>query len=89
MASSAPWRMQTEADPRRHVLFCGTEVIQARAAASGTVRAVVLQTGERLLCRLFALTPLDLSVSNSLNLLGWDQSLDSTTSICKSVCFQC
>ncbi|XP_037065701.1 probable cation-transporting ATPase 13A4 isoform X3 [Peromyscus leucopus] len=45
MASSAPWKMQTEADPRRHVLFCGTEVIQARAAASGTVRAVVLQTG--------------------------------------------
>ncbi|XP_036059101.1 probable cation-transporting ATPase 13A4 isoform X4 [Onychomys torridus] len=45
MASSAPWKMQTEADPRRHVLFCGTEVIQARAAGSGTVRAVVLQTG--------------------------------------------
>ncbi|XP_075823683.1 putative cation-transporting ATPase 13A4 isoform X1 [Microtus pennsylvanicus] len=45
MASSAPWKMQTEADPRRHVLFCGTEVIQARAAGSGSVRAVVLQTG--------------------------------------------
>ncbi|ERE75973.1 putative cation-transporting ATPase 13A4 [Cricetulus griseus] len=45
MASSAPWKMQTEADPRRHILFCGTEVIQARAAGSGTVRAVVLQTG--------------------------------------------
>ncbi|XP_028609605.1 probable cation-transporting ATPase 13A4 isoform X2 [Grammomys surdaster] len=44
-ASSAPWKMQTEADPRRHVLFCGTEVIQAKAAGSGTVRAVVLQTG--------------------------------------------
>ncbi|XP_034371699.1 putative cation-transporting ATPase 13A4 isoform X2 [Arvicanthis niloticus] len=44
-ASSAPWKMQSEADPRRHVLFCGTEVIQAKAAGSGTVRAVVLQTG--------------------------------------------
>ncbi|XP_031220460.1 probable cation-transporting ATPase 13A4 [Mastomys coucha] len=45
MASSAPWKMQSEADPRRHVLFCGTEVIQAKATGSGTVRAVVLQTG--------------------------------------------
>ncbi|XP_052014453.1 probable cation-transporting ATPase 13A4 isoform X2 [Apodemus sylvaticus] len=44
-ASSAPWKMQSEADPRRHVLFCGTEVIQAKASGSGTVRAVVLQTG--------------------------------------------
>ncbi|EDL78145.1 similar to 9330174J19Rik protein (predicted), isoform CRA_a [Rattus norvegicus] len=44
-ASSAPWKMQSEADPRRHILFCGTEVIQAKAAGSGTVRAVVLQTG--------------------------------------------
>ncbi|XP_055481132.1 probable cation-transporting ATPase 13A4 isoform X3 [Psammomys obesus] len=44
-ASSAPWKMQAEADPRRHVLFCGTEVIQAKAGCSGTVKAVVLQTG--------------------------------------------
>nr|AAH48410.1 ATPase type 13A4 [Mus musculus] len=44
-ASSVPWKMQSEADPRRHVLFCGTEVIQAKAAGSGAVRAVVLQTG--------------------------------------------
>ncbi|GAB1300173.1 Cation-transporting ATPase [Apodemus speciosus] len=45
MTSSASWKMQSEADPRRHVLFCGTEVIQAKASGSATVRAVVLQTG--------------------------------------------
>ncbi|XP_008837245.1 probable cation-transporting ATPase 13A4 isoform X2 [Nannospalax galili] len=45
MDSSAPWKMQCEADPRQHVLFCGTEVIQAKATSSGAVRAVVLQTG--------------------------------------------
>lgn len=49
--------MQAEADPRRHVLFCGTEIIQAKAGGSGTVRAVVLQTGEHLPCKLFAMTP--------------------------------
>ncbi|XP_063478053.1 probable cation-transporting ATPase 13A4 isoform X2 [Symphalangus syndactylus] len=43
--SSLPWKTQSEADYKRHVLFCGTEVIQAKAARSGTVRAVVLQTG--------------------------------------------
>uniref|UniRef100_A0A2K5KLQ0 Cation-transporting ATPase n=1 Tax=Cercocebus atys TaxID=9531 RepID=A0A2K5KLQ0_CERAT len=43
--SSVPWKTQSEADYKRHVLFCGTEVIQAKAACSGTVRAVVLQTG--------------------------------------------
>ncbi|XP_045395905.1 probable cation-transporting ATPase 13A4 isoform X2 [Lemur catta] len=45
MDSSLPWKTQSEADYKRHVLFCGTEVIQAKAACSGTVRAVVLQTG--------------------------------------------
>ncbi|XP_053420707.1 probable cation-transporting ATPase 13A4 isoform X2 [Nycticebus coucang] len=43
--SSVPWKTQSEADYKRHVLFCGTEVIQAKAASSGMVRAVVLQTG--------------------------------------------
>jgi hypothetical protein len=56
-ASSVPWKMQSEADPRRHVLFCGTEVIQAKAAGSGAVRAVVLQTGEHLLGRSFVMMP--------------------------------
>nr|XP_035130733.1 probable cation-transporting ATPase 13A4 isoform X2 [Callithrix jacchus] len=45
MDSSVPWKTQSEADYKRHVLFCGTEIIQAKAACSGTVRAVVLQTG--------------------------------------------
>uniref|UniRef100_A0A7N9I9E0 Cation-transporting ATPase n=1 Tax=Macaca fascicularis TaxID=9541 RepID=A0A7N9I9E0_MACFA len=45
MDRSVPWKTQSEADYKRHVLFCGTEVIQAKAACSGTVRAVVLQTG--------------------------------------------
>ncbi|KAJ8784445.1 hypothetical protein J1605_008289 [Eschrichtius robustus] len=45
MDSSVPWKTQSEADYKRHVLFCGTEVIQARGACSGTVKAVVLQTG--------------------------------------------
>ncbi|XP_043449229.1 probable cation-transporting ATPase 13A4 [Prionailurus bengalensis] len=45
MESSMPWKTQSEADYKRHVLFCGTEVIQAKGACSGTVRAVVLQTG--------------------------------------------
>ncbi|XP_058518091.1 probable cation-transporting ATPase 13A4 isoform X2 [Ochotona princeps] len=43
--SSAPWKTQSEADYKRHVLFCGTEVIQVKATCSGNVRAVVLQTG--------------------------------------------
>nr|XP_012635700.1 probable cation-transporting ATPase 13A4 isoform X3 [Microcebus murinus] len=45
MDGSVPWKTQSEVDYKRHVLFCGTEVIQAKAACSGTVRAVVLQTG--------------------------------------------
>nr|XP_060154264.1 probable cation-transporting ATPase 13A4 isoform X2 [Globicephala melas] len=45
MDSSVPWKTQSEADYKRHVLFCGTEVIQARGACSGAVKAVVLQTG--------------------------------------------
>ncbi|XP_066097799.1 probable cation-transporting ATPase 13A4 isoform X1 [Saccopteryx bilineata] len=43
--SSMPWKTQSDADYKRHVLFCGTEVIQAKGACSGAVRAVVLQTG--------------------------------------------
>lgn len=45
MDSCVPWKTQSEADYKQHVLFCGTEVIQAKAAWSGAVRAVVLQTG--------------------------------------------
>ncbi|XP_005383266.1 PREDICTED: probable cation-transporting ATPase 13A4 [Chinchilla lanigera] len=43
--SPLPWKTQSEADYKRHILFCGTEVIQAKPACSRTVRAVVLQTG--------------------------------------------
>nr|KAF6473241.1 ATPase 13A4 [Rousettus aegyptiacus] len=45
MNSSVPWKTQSEADYKRHVLFCGTEVIQTKGSCSGTARAVVLQTG--------------------------------------------
>ncbi|XP_036611933.1 probable cation-transporting ATPase 13A5 [Trichosurus vulpecula] len=43
--SSMPWKSHSLEDYRRHVLFCGTEVIQTKQAGSGPVRAVVLQTG--------------------------------------------
>ncbi|XP_012996207.1 probable cation-transporting ATPase 13A4 isoform X1 [Cavia porcellus] len=43
--SPLPWKTQSEADYKRHILFCGTEVVQAKPACSRTVRAVVLQTG--------------------------------------------
>ncbi|KAI1235872.1 hypothetical protein IHE44_0001963 [Lamprotornis superbus] len=40
-----PWRVYCAEDYRKHVLFCGTEVIQAKADDRGVVRAVVLRTG--------------------------------------------
>ncbi|NXC39711.1 AT135 ATPase, partial [Penelope pileata] len=40
-----PWKIHSMEDYRRHVLFCGTEVIQAKSAGRGPARAVVLQTG--------------------------------------------
>ncbi|EHB13962.1 Putative cation-transporting ATPase 13A4 [Heterocephalus glaber] len=43
--SPLPWKTQSEVDSKRHILFCGTEVIQTKAACSRMVRAVVLQTG--------------------------------------------
>uniref|UniRef100_A0A8B9PET1 Cation-transporting ATPase n=1 Tax=Apteryx owenii TaxID=8824 RepID=A0A8B9PET1_APTOW len=43
--SSMPWKTHSTEDYRRHVLFCGTEVIQAKPTGRGPVRAVVLQTG--------------------------------------------
>ncbi|XP_064135924.1 probable cation-transporting ATPase 13A4 [Loxodonta africana] len=45
MDSAVPWKMQSESDYKRHIIFCGTEVIQAKGACAGTVKAVVLQTG--------------------------------------------
>lgn len=70
--SSEPWKTQSEADYKWHVLFCGTEIIQARGASSGTVRAVVLRTGELpallLSCHFNEIFLLHLS--SALNLLG-------------------
>uniref|UniRef100_A0A8C5WUX1 ATPase 13A5 n=1 Tax=Laticauda laticaudata TaxID=8630 RepID=A0A8C5WUX1_LATLA len=43
--NTLPWKAYGMGDYRRHVLFCGTEVIQTRRAGPGPVRAVVLQTG--------------------------------------------
>ncbi|XP_059711450.1 probable cation-transporting ATPase 13A4 isoform X5 [Haemorhous mexicanus] len=40
-----PWRVYCAEDYRKHVLFCGTEVIQTKADDRGVVKAVVLQTG--------------------------------------------
>ncbi|XP_035400635.1 probable cation-transporting ATPase 13A5 [Cygnus atratus] len=45
MESPMPWKTHSMEDYRRHVLFCGTEVIQMKPTGRGPVRAVVLQTG--------------------------------------------
>lgn len=70
--SSEPWKTQSEADYKRHVLFCGTEIVQAKGACSGTVRAVVLQTGELAAFVLFCyINDIFLHhLSSALNLLG-------------------
>ncbi|XP_010086340.1 PREDICTED: probable cation-transporting ATPase 13A5, partial [Pterocles gutturalis] len=39
------WKTHSVEGYRRHVLFCGTEVIQTKPMGRGPVRAVVLQTG--------------------------------------------
>ncbi|XP_076974008.1 putative cation-transporting ATPase 13A5 isoform X2 [Tamandua tetradactyla] len=43
--NTMPWKSHSLDDYRRHVLFCGTEVIQVKPSGQGPVRAVVLQTG--------------------------------------------
>uniref|UniRef100_A0A6I8PGW4 Cation-transporting ATPase n=1 Tax=Ornithorhynchus anatinus TaxID=9258 RepID=A0A6I8PGW4_ORNAN len=43
--NSMPWKIHSVEDYKRHLLFCGTEVIQTKAAGLGKVTAVVLQTG--------------------------------------------
>ncbi|XP_078523058.1 putative cation-transporting ATPase 13A4 [Lissotriton helveticus] len=43
--SSMPWKEYSGEDYKRHILFCGTNLIQSKASASGPARAVVLQTG--------------------------------------------
>ncbi|XP_052013974.1 probable cation-transporting ATPase 13A5 isoform X2 [Apodemus sylvaticus] len=43
--NTMPWKCHSLEDYRKHVLFCGTEVIQVKPSGQGPVRAVVLQTG--------------------------------------------
>ncbi|CAK6441788.1 unnamed protein product [Pipistrellus nathusii] len=45
MENSMPWKSHSSEDYRKHVLFCGTEVIQVKPAGQGPVKAVVLRTG--------------------------------------------
>lgn len=41
-----PWKMHCAEDYKKHILFCGTEVIQTKGDDRGVVKAVVLQTGQ-------------------------------------------
>uniref|UniRef100_A0A8C3WLU2 Cation-transporting ATPase n=1 Tax=Catagonus wagneri TaxID=51154 RepID=A0A8C3WLU2_9CETA len=43
--NTTAWKSYSLEDYRKHVLFCGTEVIQVKPTGLGPVRAVVLQTG--------------------------------------------
>ncbi|KAH0624207.1 hypothetical protein JD844_007751 [Phrynosoma platyrhinos] len=43
--NTMPWKKYSVEDYRRHILFCGTEIIQTRRTGNGPARAVVLQTG--------------------------------------------
>ncbi|XP_014638495.1 PREDICTED: probable cation-transporting ATPase 13A5 [Ceratotherium simum simum] len=45
MENTTAWKSHSLEDYRKHVLFCGTEVIQVKPSGQGPVRAVVLQTG--------------------------------------------
>ncbi|KAM8953104.1 putative cation-transporting ATPase 13A4 [Pelodytes ibericus] len=43
--NTTPWKTHSGEDFKRHVLFCGTEVIQTSSSGSAAVIAVVKQTG--------------------------------------------
>ncbi|XP_073531249.1 probable cation-transporting ATPase 13A4 isoform X2 [Phyllobates terribilis] len=43
--NSVPWMEHSGDDYKKHVLFCGTEVIQTKRKSKDLVKAVVLQTG--------------------------------------------
>ncbi|XP_075719779.1 putative cation-transporting ATPase 13A4 [Rhinoderma darwinii] len=43
--NSIPWKIHSGEDYKRHVLFCGTEIIQTQASNKSLVKAVVLRTG--------------------------------------------
>ncbi|XP_077343608.1 putative cation-transporting ATPase 13A4 [Lithobates pipiens] len=40
-----PWKQYSGEDYKRHILFCGTEVIQTESTAQGPAKAIVLRTG--------------------------------------------
>uniref|UniRef100_A0A8C5Q5X4 Cation-transporting ATPase n=1 Tax=Leptobrachium leishanense TaxID=445787 RepID=A0A8C5Q5X4_9ANUR len=42
---SMPWKAHSGEDFKRHILFCGTEVIQTKSTGQNQVKAVVLRTG--------------------------------------------
>ncbi|XP_066458088.1 probable cation-transporting ATPase 13A4 [Eleutherodactylus coqui] len=43
--NSTPWMVHSGDDYKKHVLYCGTEVIQTKRNSQDLVKAVVLQTG--------------------------------------------
>ncbi|XP_013923746.1 PREDICTED: probable cation-transporting ATPase 13A4 [Thamnophis sirtalis] len=43
--SNQPWHLSSSEDSKRHLLFCGTDIIQAKGGDGGPARAVVLRTG--------------------------------------------
>ncbi|XP_063297778.1 probable cation-transporting ATPase 13A4 [Pelobates fuscus] len=43
--STQSWKKHSGEDYKRHILFCGTEVIRTESTAQGPARAVVLRTG--------------------------------------------
>ncbi|XP_078521759.1 putative cation-transporting ATPase 13A4 [Lissotriton helveticus] len=43
--NSMPWKTFIGEDYKRHMLFCGTEVIRAESTGQGPAKAVVLRTG--------------------------------------------
>ncbi|XP_075058381.1 putative cation-transporting ATPase 13A4 isoform X2 [Mixophyes fleayi] len=45
VTNCTPWKIQSGEDYKRHVLFCGTEVIQTTRSGSAAVTAIVLHTG--------------------------------------------
>uniref|UniRef100_A0A8C5Q4A9 Cation-transporting ATPase n=1 Tax=Leptobrachium leishanense TaxID=445787 RepID=A0A8C5Q4A9_9ANUR len=43
--NTMPWQKYSGEDYKRHILFCGTEVIRTESTSQGPARAVVLRTG--------------------------------------------
>ncbi|XP_056421382.1 probable cation-transporting ATPase 13A4 [Hyla sarda] len=45
VTNSIPWMTHSGEDYKKHILYCGTEVIQTKRSGQDLVKAVVLQTG--------------------------------------------